>query len=107
LQYTQILRTNLCAIIAIKELDKEVFEIHKLLSLNIEFTALVVCNVVNNKCHVSDISTAFEADSESLISQTIMISGSCLKINFKASLYCKSFFFFQVFSITSSQITLI
>jgi len=41
-------------------------------------TAEFVCSVENTICHVIEASTASLAVSSSLISQTIIISGSCL-----------------------------
>jgi hypothetical protein len=41
--------------------------------------ALFVCIVEKTKCHVSDASIAISTVSLSLISQTIIISGSCLR----------------------------
>jgi hypothetical protein len=62
--------------------------------------ALFVCRVDNTKCPVSEALTAVVRVSESLISHTITISGSCLNIDFNQLSKVN-----HIFSLTSVCIT--
>jgi len=71
--------TSLCAIIILTEAGNKNGCTPILIILVIVSDALLVWIVDRTKCHVKDASIAISTVSLSLISQTIIISGSCLR----------------------------
>jgi len=71
--------TSLCETIILRDELIKRGSTHKLTNLCIVWTAEFVCRVEKTICHVIEASTANFAVSSSLISHTIIISGSCLR----------------------------
>ncbi len=82
LQWGQSFLTNLCDIIIFKLDAITSFSISNSINRAIVPAASLVCNVEKTKCPVRDACMAILAVSLSLISPTIITSGSCLKMDF-------------------------
>jgi hypothetical protein len=83
LQYGQILLTSLCAIIVSKA-EAIIYGFnHIFKSLSRVSAADLVCRVESTKCPVKEACVAVSKVFQSRISQTIIISGSCLNIALK------------------------
>ncbi|MEI8252697.1 MAG: hypothetical protein WCG25_02940 [bacterium] len=101
---------SLCAITKLKVPTIIYGFAHKFSTLVIVSTAEFVCTVENTRCHVMADSIAISKVSLSRISQTIIISGSCLnqplsqfaKVNHMSALICAWFNHGILFSTGSS-----
>ena len=83
-QWGHNLRANFWETIPVKALDNKYLSTSISKSLSIVFKESLVCIVDKTKCPVIDARTAILAVSVSRISPTIIILGSCLKIDLKA-----------------------